>query len=122
MFYSKSQFLLFLFHFDTPLEMARCPKTAMAHLPCQCSAYLQFPLLLQPKELAGGAFLCKSFIKSSSIIVPLESHYKILFTILKNLGGKLSLQLLLLKLDSHSEHHAHSGMSFEVKTHSFIIQ
>lgn len=34
---------------------------------------------------------------------------------------KLSLQLLLLKLDSHSEPHAHYEMSFEV-THSLIIQ
>lgn len=94
----------------------------MAHLPCQCSAYMQFPCPPSTQGTCWWRVSVQISHKSKPTIVPLKSHSKILFTLWKNLGGKLSLLLLLLKLDSHFEHHAHSEMSFEVTIHSLIIQ
>ena len=93
--------------------MANEAQKVMAHFSCQCSAYLQF-LSAQPKELAGGDFMCKSLRETNLRLFRWRhlpkpySHYG------KISGRKLPLRLLLLKLDSHSEYHAQSEMSFEV--------
>lgn len=65
MFCSKKYIFIILFHFSKPLEIARSPKQQwpIIHVNAvlTCSSHVH----PQPKELAGGDFLCKSLIKAS---------------------------------------------------------
>lgn len=90
----------------------------LSSMSTQCFLQLSLPQL---QELADGYLMCKTLIKANlqrihgSHIPNFHSHHG-------TFRGNLAPRVLLLKLGSHLEHYSHSEMSFEVKTHLFMIQ
>lgn len=109
-------------NFKIALQIAKESHTEDGPSSTSAQGFLQLPFP-QLQEPTDGYLMCKMLIKAN--LQRIRGGHIVTFQTsthsMEHLGGNLAPRILLLQLGSHLEHDSHSEMSFEVKTHLFII-